>query len=487
MKRRRKLLHLLWILPLLAIAALAVIGTVTVARWVGSDDCRSRIEDRMASVLHAKTSLAPLAWGWFGVSTPRLEAEGNGKTALKRLEAAGLKASLKLSSLLHGVWGVDEITLESMKLHLGASSGSGAPSEAPPPSAPLPRWIPSLMVVNVIRGNSADIVIETSRGHTVDILGTRLEARPEGDETRFEAHGGKVVASLYPDLKLDLESLRCRVSSRGADLTGADLTASAGGKIRLEGKFPAVGESSLSGNWEHLAVAVLIPKSGDHISGNLSGNGSMTWGSEGIRGGKGTFRGEGITLTGIPALDKVAMFTGIAAFRNLPVQNFSADYTLHGASTEWRNICLESQGLLKCTGEVTVSGEGALSGVFRIGITTRTVDMMPFARELLGLEEREGYVWIRDPMHLSGTLSHPVEDVTPRLMTVLAVGTEGMIRNGLQTGMDLLGIKASPTNAPAGAGASNQATPLPSAVTNAVEGIKREGGAVLDSLGGFLR
>lgn len=445
----------------------------------------------MASVLHAKTSLAPLDWGWFGVTTQRLEAEGNGKTALKRLEAAGLKATLRISSLLHGVWGVNEITLERMKLHLGAASEPDTSSgEAPPSSAPLPRWVPSLLVVNVIRGNSADIVIEATKGQTVDILGTRLEARPEGDETRFEAHGGKVVASLYPDLKLDLQTVRCRVSPQGADMTGAELTAPAGGLIRLEGKFPAVGESSLSGTWEHLPVAVLIPKSGDHVSGNLSGKGSMTWGSEGMRGGNGTLRGEGITLTGIPVLDKLAVFTGIPAFRDLFIQDFSADYALKGTSTEWKNVFLESRGLLKCTGEATISGQGALSGTFLIGITPKVVDMLPFARELLGLEEKEGYIWIRQPLHLSGTLAHPSDDLTPRLMTLVAVGAEGVIRNGMQTGMDLLGIKTSATNNPQGPGASNQSAPapsLPSAATNAVDGLRREGGAVLETLGGFLK
>lgn len=445
----------------------------------------------MADLLHAKTSLAPLDWRWFGVATSRLEADGNGRTALKRLEAAGLKANLKLSSLLHGVWGVEEVVLERMKLHLGAADQRGASEETPSDITPrLPKWIPSLMVVNVIRGNSADIVIDAGKDQEIEIQGTRLEARPEGDETRFEAHGGKVVFSLYPDLKLDLDTVRCRVSPRGLDLTGADLTAPAGGVIHLEGKFPSEGESSLSGRVEHLPVAVLIPKSGDHVSGNLSGTGGMTWGPEGIRGGKGALRGEGITLTGIPALNKVGGFTGIAAFRNLPVQDFHADYTIRGMATEWRDVVLESHGLLKCTGEATIGGKGSLSGTFLIGLTPRIVDMMPFAHELLGLDEKEGYVWIREPLHLGGTLSHPAEDLSPRLTTLLTVGAEGLIRSGLQKGMDLLGIKPGSTNTPAGNGGSNAVIPpktLPGAATNAVEGLKREGGAVLDTLGGFLR
>ena len=100
------------------------------------------------------------------------------------------------------------------------------------------------------------------------------------------------------------------------------------------------------------------------------------------------------------------------------------------------------------------------------------------------MDEREGYVWIREPILLSGTLGRPVEDFSPRLTTMVAAGAEGMVRKGIGTGLGALGIKTGVqpcgTNSPT-------ATPLPSNATNAVKTMEQGAGAVLDTLGGFLK
>jgi hypothetical protein len=216
----------------------------------------------------------------------------------------------------------------------------------------------------------------------------------------------------------------------------------------------------------------------------------MKWAPGQHREGEGSIRGEGITLTGIPAFMKLAELTGLEQFRHLPVQTFSTRFTIRDQVTEWKDIVFESLGFLKITGEASTALDGSLTGLIRLGITTRIVNMLPFARELLGLEERDGYIWVKEPIILGGTLTHPTDSFTPRLTVLVAAGAQGMVREGVRTGLGILGIKVDEgTNGPASSGSPIPAPvpSAPSAATNAVKTLEQGAGAVLDTLGGFLK
>lgn len=485
---------LLWTIPPLVPLALLAAVTVLLVHWIRSEQCRTLLQKRTEDALDATTEFAPLNWHWLGVNSARFSANGHGDSALRRMEASGVRAALNPSSLLQGVWGVKEISMDDLQIHLGSpetksNSGTPAATAAPPSASSLPKWFPSLVVVDVIHGKKTDLFIETGPV-VVSLLGTALEARPNstGDETLFKLSGGAFGVSRYPDLKLTLVTARCRLTPKGLDLAGGDFTAPLGGTIRINGMFPSDGEqSTLSATWEKFPIAALLPRFGDQVTGMLAGSGTMHWGAGGHHDGTGTVRGEGITLTGIPGFVKLAELTGLEQFRRLPVQTFSARFSIRDNITEWQDIMFESQGFIKITGEAKTTLDGSLSGAIRLGVTTRIVNMIPFARKLLGLDEQDGYIWIREPILLSGTLARPIEDFSPRLATVMAAGAEGMVRDGIRAGLGILGIKTG--DAPAGTN-SSPSTPLPSDATdatNAVKTIQQGAGGVLDTLGGFLK
>ena len=487
---------LLWTIPPLVPLTILVAAMVLLVHWIRSEQCRTLLQQRTEVVLDANTDFAPLDWHWLGVNSSRFSAAGHGDSALKRMEASGVRAALNPSSLLQGVWGVKEISMDNLQIHLGSpetnstaatptsprtpATGSAAP-KMPSATSSLPKWVPSLVVVDVIHGKKTDLFIDAG-AVVVTLLGTALEARPNstGDETLFKLSGGAFGVSRYPDLKLTLGTAHCRLTGKGLDLAGGDFTAPLGGTIRINGMFPSDGTpSTLSATWEKFPIADLLPRFGDQVTGLLAGSGTIHWGAGGRRDGTGTIRGEEITMTGIPGLVKLAELTGLEQFRHLPVQTFSARFSIHDNITEWQDIMVESQGFIKVTGEAKTSLDGTLSGTIQLGITSRIVNMIPFARELLGLEERDGYIWIREPILLSGTLTRPIEDFSPRLATMVAAGAEGMVRDGVRTGLGILGIKTG-TNSPSSA-------PLPPDATNAVKTIQQGAGAVLDTLGGFLK
>jgi len=506
-------LHLIWAGPLLLIAIALIAGTTALQRWLSSNECRSLVERKSSEALHAEAAVEPLRWGWFSLSTEGFKATGTGTNSLRQLEAGGIRGRIQPGALLRGVWLVEEVSLEKLHLHIGSGSGNGQESPAAEagenvPSAvesgKLPKWVPTLLEIKAIRSQKSDLVMDLPTGKTMELLGTRLAAYPEGKETRLEATGGILHTPILPDLELRTARARMLEGKR-VRLNGADFAFPRGGTIRAEGEFPdESGSSSLHATWEKIPVTGFIPALEGKVTGSFEGEATFLWKGNAPVIIQGKNRATGVTLEGLPQLDQLAAFTGMNQFRSFPVQDASASFYHDGQTTRWTDVVLESRGLLKMVGEATVGPGESLSGSFQLGITTAVVRVLPMVSQLLGAEERDGYLWM--PMKVGGTLSHPTDDLSPRLVMAVAAKAAGEVRKGLDEGMKLLGIKPAATtppgtgttNAPAGTQGTpgtptNPATPpaspglLPSAATNAVKTIEQGAGAAMDVLGGFLK
>ena len=487
---RRQRIHLLWIIPLLLVVAAGVTGVAMLFQWLRSEECLLLIQEKTSSALHASAKLAPLHWGWLGVSSSSLEASGSEKSSLKQLNSDGLRARLRPAALMQGYWVIEEISLEKLTLHLGRPGSEAAFKEvkevvASRPST-LPTWIPSQLVIEVIRTDRADIIIDMPKGGGMEIRGSRLQAFPEThpanaqeEGTRIEARGGEYHFSRFPALKLNLLTLRARISATGTELTGAELAPPDGGRIKLEGSFPAGGKTSrLSGHFENVPLTTVLPALKGYLAGTLDGTGRAEWSPVSFHLGEGMLSARDVTLTQVPMLDKIAGLTGIATFRHLPVQVARASYVRRGESTDWNDVVLESKGLVQLIGKATTGSDGSLSGTFQLGITSSIVSILPFAKEILGLNEHDGFIWM--PVQIGGSLSHPTEDLSPRLGMAITAGATGVARESIQAGLKILGLdQANSTNS-----STNSSLPIP---TDAVKTLEQGVGKGLDALGGFLK
>lgn len=481
---------------MLLIAGVALLLFVRIIGWLEGGEFRSLVEHQTSERLHANTELAPIKWGWSELSSDSLHALGTAATALKKIESSGLRAKLHPEGLLQGKLVVQEITLDRIKIHVGPVTEikTGEVDAASEHPSNLPKWLPTQFEVRKIRSASSDVLIEQPNHGSFDILGTSLESFPEGNQVRFEAHGGRLVSERFPDLKIAIDAIRCRLSGDGLDLTGADLTFHRGGNLRVEGIFPSNGsESRLKGHWERVDVDSLMPALAGKVPGTLEGRGEAAWGCDGIHSISGEVGAHDVTLSGIPALEQLALFTGMDQFRHLPVQEAHAIFSGDAHQTVWKDVVIESKGFLKLTGEAEVGQRGSLRGSFQVGITKGIVDMIPFAREVLGLNEHDGYIWT--PMLVEGTLAHPKEDLSPRLATLVTAKAEGMVKEGIQEGLKILGIKSPGKGSASNALSTNttNATAFPGTLspgnlgTNAVHDLEQGAGKVLDTLGGFLK
>jgi hypothetical protein len=473
-RQRKKFRHWFWIAPLILIAATSITLLVALVNWLEGAEFRSFVERMTTDRLHAKTELAPLRWVWTELTSGSLRTIGSAQSTIKRIESSGVHARMRAAAVFEGKGLATEIELDRMEVHLGPITAlrPEVATAVTQQTNSLPKWLPAQFVVERIRSASADVMIEQPKGGSIDILGTTLESVPEGNEIRFEAHGGRVVCERFPDLYMTIDAIRCRLSEKGLDLTGADLAFQNAGSLRLDGNFPSDGsEARLKGHWEAVTVTSLLPALEGKVLGSLRGHGETTWGRDGIHKLSGDISAHDVTLSGLPGLEKLAMLTGMDQFRHLPVQEAHATFCGDAEKTQWRDIVMESKGLLKLMGEAEVARDGSLRGTFQVGITKGIVSIVPYAREVLGLNEHDGMIWT--PMMLEGSISHPKEDLTPRLATVLAARMEGIVKDGIQEGLNFLGLK--------GSGATN------GTVTNAVKTIEQDAGKVLDTLGGFLK
>lgn len=471
---------LFWVLPsLLSLAA--TLWVIFVAfRWVRGDECRSLLETHTSSALHASMEFDPITLRWLGISSRGAKATGAEGGILKALRAEGLSANIRPSSLLKGFWDVELISIEKLRLHFGSSAGVVPPLPPASTGSKMPRWVPSRAVVRFVHGRKTDIFIELPAGRSFLLEGSRLEGHPGETKSTIRLFGGKVTADRYPDLFLTLGSADWILTDDKADLLRADLSSPHGGSISLSGTFRAgSGSSGLFATWSDLPARVLLPRLADHLSGTFSGEARSSWQGDGSREAAGVIRSGDLVLSDVPSLERLAVWTGLPGFRNLRITRFESRFSMRNGVTHWEDFLIEAPGFLKCTGRAETTDNGRLSGTFRFGITARIVSMIPFARELLGLEESEGYVWTREPVTVGGTLSRPEEDFTPRIAMIMATGAEGAVRNGIRAGLDLLGIRpdhsvderksSAPTaNGPAG-------------------NPEKTGKQILDAVEGFLR
>jgi hypothetical protein len=119
----------------------------------------------------------------------------------------------------------------------------------------------------------------------------------------------------------------------------------------------------------------------------------------------------------LPVLNQIALFTRTERFRRLVLTKASLDFTRDAQLLTATNVLLESEGLLRIEGQFTVVQE-QINGTFAVGVTAASLQWLPGAQARVFTVARDGYLWT--PMQVSGPVSRPGEDLTPRLVQAAA-------------------------------------------------------------------
>jgi hypothetical protein len=267
------------------------------------------------------------------------------------------------------------------------------------------------------------------------------------------------------------------------ELTGADLSFPEGGNVQLEGSFPDIAESTLAGRWEKVPIATVLPQLKQQIVGTLEGTAKIRWNQAGAQSIDGTLKAHDVIVSNIHLLDEVSSLTGMDAFHHLLLQQAQGTFSIKDGNFSWHDVVLESQGLIKLVGDASYKPNGSLSGAFQLGLSSPIVKVIPGAAQVFSKDQHDGYYWTS--LRVGGSLSHPTEDLTPRITTAILTNAGLLLQQGVKQGLKILGVS--------GGNPATSTTPPPARTNSPIgtmapsDDLKRDGGAVTDTNSGLSK
>ncbi len=413
-----------WILTGVAVLVAAIIllaggGWWSARQFLQSDRLRRMLATEISKHTGVEGELMGLRLEGWTLRSMGFEGRGLPGGAVRLVRAEDLQWRLAPSALWRRVWGIEEIRAGRVEIHAGAGlSPEKLRPPSPPPDGPLP-WHAALLPreVEIARVVVDRIDIRWEAGpeliaHARDI---RCEAGPRGAESwELRLRDGSLEWPGFPQMRL--ESALIMASAEQQELTEAVLSHDLGGRILLAGRVRGLEDVLLNYTMERMPLEALVPGGwSPHFLGRLEGKGQVSH-AQGRTLGDGVFRVVDGRLRGLPALQPLVEATQLRDWLDIPLNEAHAELRFSDGLWDIHKLLLESSDLARIEGAFQVR-DGALDGVLQVGARERAVRMIPGARSQVFSWEQGGYYWARPGMKLSGTVSEPKEDLSPRLKT----------------------------------------------------------------------
>jgi hypothetical protein len=414
---------------------------IWVQSYLHSEAFRQFVSARSSESLHAVGDFARFQMDGLSFFSESFQARGRSQAAFCDLRVDQVRAEMSTRRFFERVWLVDQITAQRVEVHLEGNrlesaegSVAGATPQMPssmPVSAPqnggsfLADWLPNRVEIGSVSIRDANIF---SDGFGV-VRGTRVRLNPtSGDINGWEvsASGGHLDFPGMDSLDLTQVDLRCRPevvfiqnatfrqSSGGKEDRTMGMLGS-GGSLDVNGEVHPARSVDLRVKMAGLSVTPLLPEDWRlRLHGNLDGDiavsGSIA--NKAVPGISGKLTLSKGQLEALPVLDQIAAFTRLQQFRRLALNQASAEFRQEAGVLKIEKLVLESAGLIRIEGGFTVA-RGMIDGDFQVGVMPSSLVWLPGSQEQVFNRTQGGYVWA--PMHLSGPVDSPKEDLTKRL------------------------------------------------------------------------
>jgi hypothetical protein len=440
-----------WLGIVLLVLVVLGLGGVVAARayftrYLHSEAFRKSLGEAAAKSLHADSAeFAPLEFDGSTVYGENFSAARSDGGGFSSLNADQLRASFDWHGLLRHTVQIDEMAVARLDIE---------PPLAPAPAAAVTENPSS-------PAESPAPLTETGSGWTVDlrkavfnevnwkwdpsgsITGAALTLTPDTPSGWIiDSSGGTVSLAGWPALDLDSASMRWQnpvLYINSADLRNGT------GRLNVTGSIEIRKSVDLQVKFDGVDVQPLLsPDWRERLSGRLTGTSNIeaplgtgqAASQLNVSGSIALVDGQ---LTALPILDEIGTFTHTQRFRTLELTRASANFSRTPDRIDVSGMVVESEGLIRVDGAFTVI-DGQIDGDFQVGLTPATLQWIPGSQELIFTDSRGGYRWTS--MHLSGPLTHPVDDLTPRLLAATgkavlkgAEDVEGVVK---KTGEGLL-------------------------------------------------
>lgn len=253
-----------------------------------------------------------------------------------------------------------------------------------------------------------------------------------------------------------IENIQLRYVNNRLVVPEAKVKMDEGGRLGIVGEWSFAGEGSdINATISGVPLkSLLSPTWVKSLEGTLRATARIIGSPQEKISATGNVSLEKAIITALPVLDTVAAFTATGRFRRVEMDIAKADFRYTDGETHVSNIILNSEGLLRIEGGISLVGE-ALSGTLMLGLPPGLLAHLPGAEESVFSaqtnEGKYGLLWAK--VRLSGTLDSPRENLSQQL---IAAAGERLFRTLPGSGKKILNFTRSlaDTFVPAAAAAS---------------------------------
>jgi hypothetical protein len=424
----------LWLTVTAVVLALFTVVLLGANSWLRSflrgEKFRTMVAEQIGDLWQVEGTFSPFRWQGWSVYAEEFRATGREGSPVRTIEARRIRATLAWRELFRGVWEISSLQIGTFEVET-AAVGEGAPPPSTHPSLPggtkpvrLPDWVPQDF--HLVEGAVENATWRFPGGR---LQGVSLQFRPESNGWFFAGNKGSLQWPHLPSNELDAAQVRWFPT--GWYLTTGRVSFREGGTVEASGEFGA-DSWHLRTTWKNLPTEHWLP----HAARNsLRGKLQVEADTTGMTGAaveqttsEGTFSLQEGELRNLPLFRTIGTFTRSRQFERVPLHEFAGRFAHSAKGTDFPEVALESRGLVRISGEVFVSNRGELRGDLRAGLTPQTLQWLPGSQERVFTERDGGYLWT--DVELGGTLEHPQENLTRRL---LVAGGEEVIDTGSRT------------------------------------------------------
>ncbi|MCE0485001.1 MAG: hypothetical protein LV479_12290 [Methylacidiphilales bacterium] len=404
-------------LLLVALVPLALSGNRKLTQWVDSSHFQWMLGRETSKGLKLEGTYTPLArTGFLGLATDSFSG-AKGKRTIVSLEAHGITGWFNPFGILLRRWQIEDIHLKSGVVHLQKTE----PTEGAPPQPSRPLWalfLPNRVYLADVKVDDANILWELKNQES-GIYHTFLEITPNGRDFEYDAHGGEFRDPLTPAFQvrhahvlIRKPRLYCSDFFLGDDDNHPDRG------VRCEGDAGLQQDRSIHLKIDLLSLkiaALLAPNLRSHLLGLANGHFNYTSTGTGLESaqGQGSLAVADGVLHALPPLRHYFAVTGTPDPGDLSLKVCQTDLEWKQGAISAKNLKIESEGVFRLEGNVTVAGNHSLSGELQLGVTDPYIHWLPTARQVIFTRDDGPYHF--RTIHLSGTLQKPQQDLSDRV------------------------------------------------------------------------
>jgi hypothetical protein len=397
--------------------------------WVEGDGFRQMLDREISKGMKFDGHFARLhRVGLLGLQTDSFHGK-NGQKTIVSMDAQGVTGWFNPLGVVLRHWELHAIHLDSGTVWLQQTEATpGAPKVAPP-IPPTAFFWPYRVELEDVSCDDAKVLFKL-RGQESGIYDTYLDITPNGRDFEYDARGGTFRTPASPELNVEHIHLlirRPRLYCETLNLCAEP--------ERLHPQLLITGDAglqddrsiNLKAELKSLPVAPWLPES---IRPNVSGaaSGHFDYSSTGT--GMETAEAHGsvdvasAVLRDLKLVKDYVKITASPDPGDLHLQTCRTDVRYEKGAITLENLAVECPGVFTVSGTATISKDGALSGALQLGLTDPYLKWLPQAKTVIFSKANGPYNFTT--VHLSGTMQKPKQDLSPRVLKLLAKspGTE---------------------------------------------------------------